>query len=471
MLLWGRRPEAAEWPSATARPSPDAIIPGLMPTPFSLDLSTELTDRTSTDSPSAPGLVPRAASNARLLIVDDEEGPRESLRLIFKEDYQITVATSAKAALEVLRTERIDVAVLDIRMPGMTGLELLEHVRQIDPTIEVVMLTAFETPEYLRKALRLRACEYLNKPFDVRHMRNVVATAMERRSANREVQENIQRLEEIREEVQQLKVKEESMRTRGEIYASIINDINGPLTIISGLVQIINQRMSQEESVQGEDLEMIKDRMRRVTRQITNCIEISRRYLRLLTPNSHAQGTVWVNQILVDLGDLVRALPDARGHDLQIKPLPRDSMVLLNGTDLIQMLLNLTINALQCTRECHLVEVRGQTLLNPLDMSLFQDSPNERFINREEFQNITPLMAISITDNGPGMAPVVLERIFEPYFTSQPTGKGAGLGLCIVRRLLKEAKGGLHVHSELGRGSVFTLYLPARHTSPEPAKG
>jgi signal transduction histidine kinase len=442
-----------------------------MPTPFSLDPPSEISDR-SLPEHSLDGLSPRAASTARLLIVDDEEGPRESLRLIFKDDYQITVASSAKMALELLRQERIDVAILDIRMPGMTGLELLEHVRQIDPTIEVVMLTAFETPEYLRKALRLRACDYLNKPFDVRNIRSVVSTAMDRRSANKEVQDNIQRLEEIREEVQQLKVKEETMRTRGEIYASIIHDINGPLTIISGLVQIINQRMSQEDSVHGEDLEVIKDRMRRVTRQITNCIEISRRYLRLLTPNSQEQGKVWVNQILVDLGDLVRALPDARGHELQIKPLPRDVMVLLNGTDLIQMLLNLTINSLQCTRECHLVEVRGQSLLNPLDMSLFQDGPNERFINREGFQNVTPLMAISVLDNGPGMASPVLERIFEPYFTSQPAGKGAGLGLCIVRRLLKEARGGLHVHSEVGRGSVFTLYLPARHTAaPEPIKG
>ncbi len=413
----------------------------------------------------------QAAPEARLLIVDDEEGPRESLRLIFKDDYQISVASSAKAALEILQTERIDIAILDIRMPGMTGLELLEHVRQIDPTIEVVMLTAFETQEYLRKALRLRACDYLNKPFDVKNIRTVVASAMMRRSTNREVQDNIQRLAEIREEIHQLKVREESMRNRGEIYASIIHDINGPLTIISGLVQIINQRINQEASVHGEDLEVIKDRMRRVTRQVTNCIEISRRYLRLLTPNSQEPGKVSVNQVLVDLGDLVRALPDTRGHELRIRPLSPDVMVLLNGTDLIQILLNITINALQCTRECHLVEVRGQVLTSPLDLSLFEDTVSERFINRESFHNVTPLMALSVIDNGPGMPPNVLERIFEPYFSGQPTGKGAGLGLCIVRRLLKENRGGLHVHSEVGRGSVFTLYLPARIAPQDLLKG
>lgn len=440
-----------------------------MPTPLPLESRPEIgTVAVLTDHREpAP---PHPSNLPHLLIVDDEEGPREALRLVFKEDYQIWVASSAKGALELLKTHQFDIAILDIRMPGMTGLELLEQVRQLDPTIEVVMLTAFETPEYLRKALRLRACDYLNKPFDVKQIRSVVSTAMVRRTTNKEVQDNIQRLEEIREQVHALKVKEETMRTRGEIYASIIHDINGPLTIISGLVQIVNQRMSQETSVHGEDLEVIKDRMRRVTRQVTNCIEISRRYLRLLTPNSQEPGKVWVNQILTDLGDLVRALPDARGHELHIRPLPKDVMVLLNGTDLIQMLLNITINGLQCSREPHMVEVRGQVLPKPLDMSSFVDGDHERFINREEFQNVTPLMALSVMDNGPGIAPNVLERIFEPYFSGQPSGKGAGLGLCIVRRLLKESRGGLHVHSEVGRGSVFTLYLPARLSGPDPFK-
>lgn len=397
-----------------------------------------------------------------LLIVDDEDGPRESLRMVFKHDYQIHVASSARQALEILGRERIDVAVLDIRMPEMNGLDLLERLREIDGTIEVVMLTAFETPEYLRKALRLRACDYLNKPFNVAGIRSVVAAAVERRTTQRQVQDNIQNLAEIREQVQQLRVKEETMRNRWEIYASVIHDINGPLTIISGLVQLVNQRINQDNPLLAEDLEQLKDRMRRVTRQVTNCIEISRRYLKLLVPNGHEPGKVWVNNILLDLGDLVRALPDGRGHELQIKPLAKDVMLMVNSTDLIQMLLHLTINALQCTRECHLVEVRGELYSRPLDISQFQDDASQRFVNMDQFQNISPLLALSVMDNGPGMSPQVMERIFEPFVSQAPGDKRAGLGLCIVKRLLKENKGGLHVHSEPGRGSMFTLFLPAR---------
>lgn len=433
-----------------------------MPTSLPADLRADsLEPNVFTPNPETPGS--DLDTVCHLLVVDDEEGPRESLRMIFRDDYRITVASTAAMALERVRTERVDVAILDIRMPDMTGLELLEQIRDLDPAIEVVMLTAFETPDYLRKALRLRACDFLNKPFDIKNIRTVVSAAMKRRASNREVQENIHRLAEIREQVQQLRVKEETMRSRWEIYASIIHDINGPLTIISGLVQLVNQRLNQEAALYTEDLELMKDRMRRVTRQVTNCIEISRRYLKLLNPNSAEPGKVWVNHILVDLGDLIRALPDARGHELQIKPLPKDAMVLVNGTDLIQMLLNLTINGLQSTRECHLVEVRGEVLHKPLDISSFHDGPNDRFINREGFQNITPLLALSVMDTGPGITPAVLERLFEPFVANNPVGdKRSGLGLCIVRRLLKENHGGLHLHTEPGRGAVFTLYLPAR---------
>ncbi|MBM3844730.1 MAG: response regulator, partial [Verrucomicrobia bacterium] len=199
----------------------------------------------------------------KLLIVDDEEGPRESLRMVFKDEYRVRIAASAKDALAILEAEKVDVAILDIRMPEITGLDLLEKVRILDPSIEVVMLTAYETPDYLRKALQLRACDYLNKPFDVPNIRSVVANAVTRRSAQQQAQSNIAQLTEIREQLQQLRVKEETMRTRWEIYASIIHDINSPLTIISGLVQLVNQRINQDQPLQTEDVEVMKDRMKR----------------------------------------------------------------------------------------------------------------------------------------------------------------------------------------------------------------
>ena len=119
-----------------------------------------------------------------LLIVDDEEGPRQSLKIVFKHDYQVRVASNGADALEIARNEPIDVAVLDIMMYGMSGVEVLKELKEIDPSIEVVMLTAYETLETARQALRLGAREYLNKPFDISIIRNAVAKAVARRGTN-----------------------------------------------------------------------------------------------------------------------------------------------------------------------------------------------------------------------------------------------------------------------------------------------
>src|SRR5271157_1011124 len=230
---------------------------------------------TTSDRAIAPAEKPRRT----LLIVDDEEGPRQSLRVVFKEDYNLLLASNGHDALELAENHKINAAVLDIRMTGMSGTEVLEKLKSIQPSIEVIMLTAYETVDTVRQALRLGACDYLNKPFDVPTIRKAVATAMERHSFSDEIRSNNEKLTALQAELHDQRLQEEITRTRGEIYASIIHDINGPLTIISGFIQIINQRMGDSKRLEGDDLEMVKDRLRRITRQVSNCIEISHRYL------------------------------------------------------------------------------------------------------------------------------------------------------------------------------------------------
>ena len=396
-----------------------------------------------------------------MLIVDDEEGPRVSLKVIFREEFEIDMAEDGPTAIELAKQQPFDVAVLDIRMGGMSGIEVLERLRYIDPAIEAVMMTAFETSDTLRQALRLQACDYINKPFDVATMRAAVAKALERRSLGSEVRTNGEQLQQLQKDLQAIQLESESNRARGEIYASVIHDINGPLTVISGQLQFINQRVSHESAIQGEDLELIKDRLKRITKQATNCIEISRRYLSFLRQNSSDTARVWTNQILGDVRDLLQIHPSVRNNQLLVHPLPEDAAIPINGTDLIQILLNLTINALQCSPQFHRVEIHGSLLHQPLDLKLFTDGPEDRFINRDGFNNSAPLLALSVQDNGPGIRPDMMPKIFEPYFTTQPRTQGTGLGLCIVHRLLAQARGGLHVHTQTGQGTVFTVYLPA----------
>src|SRR5882757_5511510 len=268
-----------------------------------------------------------------LLIVDDEEGPRLSLQFIFKDDYDILMASNGPAAIELAQNNRIDVAVLDIRMAGMSGIEVLERLKYVDPAIEVIMMTAFETTDTMRQALRLRACDYINKPFDISTMRAAVSNAMQRRTLESEIHNNAEQLQGMLVELQNQKIEEQIANTRGEIYASIIHDINGPLTVISGFVQLMNQRFGNATRMGVEDLEFIKDRLKIITRQVTNCIEISRRYLGFLRRQADEAPRVPVNQLLTDLHQLVNVHPSLMNNEFVVHPMSPEIGVRINGTD------------------------------------------------------------------------------------------------------------------------------------------
>jgi signal transduction histidine kinase len=395
-----------------------------------------------------------------LLVVDDEEGPRQSLRVIFKDTYDLLLAEDGPTAIELAKQYPIDVAVLDIRMAGMSGIEVLERLKYVNPNIEAIMMTAFETTDTIRQALRLRACDYINKPFDVATMRAAVGQAMQRRKLESEIHSSAEKVQELLAELQNEKMEEQIAKARGDIYASIIHDINGPLSVISGFTQVLSQRLDRNSRLEMEDLEFIKDRLRIIARQVGNCVEISRRYLGFLRRKPEESSQVSVNQVLKDLDQLIRVHPALHGNECSVAPLAEDAGVRMNGTDVIQILLNLSVNAFQCAPLPHRVEIGGEILRAPLDLAAFKDGPHDRLLNVEGMDNTPPLVKFCVLDNGPGIPAEVLPKIFQPYFTTKGPRQGTGLGLNIVQRLIKEGHGALHVHTQPGEGTAFTIYLP-----------
>jgi signal transduction histidine kinase len=223
----------------------------------------------------------------------------------------------------------------------------------------------------------------------------------------------------------------------------------------------MNQRFGNATRLDTEDLEFIKDRLKIITRQVTNCIEISRRYLGFLRKQSDELPRTGVNQLLTDLHHLINVHPSLQNNEITIQPLNEDTGVKVNGTDFIQILLNLCVNAFQCTQQQHQVIVSARALHEPLDLTAFKDGPQTRFLNVEMFENVPPLVQLTVRDTGPGIPPEILPKIFQPYFTTKGNRQGTGLGLNIVQRLVKEGHGALHVNTRTGEGTEFTVYLPA----------
>jgi len=150
---------------------------------------------------------------ARILVVDDELGPRESLRMLLKPVYQIQTADGGLMALEQIPTYRPDVVILDIKMPELDGLEVLRRVKRIDPAIEVVMITAYASLETVKLALTHGAFEYLIKPFSRQDLEDVVRRALERRHAELGARGQVSRLvEEMRRLTAKTRDLEEAAR-------------------------------------------------------------------------------------------------------------------------------------------------------------------------------------------------------------------------------------------------------------------
>ena len=155
----------------------------------------------------------------RVLIVDDEVGVRESLRAILQGDCEVLTATSGEDALALMQRDPVDIMTLDLRMPGLAGIEVLERAKQIDADLEVLIITGYGSLDTAIQGLRFRAFDYLAKPFDYTHVRRLVNMAAARRAAVRR------------------------MRTVPEQFLSTLShELRTPLNVIMGYSQISRSR-------------------------------------------------------------------------------------------------------------------------------------------------------------------------------------------------------------------------------------
>jgi PAS domain S-box-containing protein len=182
------------------------------------------------------------ATRSRILVVDDEIGPRESLRMLLKPAHEIRTADNARAALQELEQFRPDLVILDIKMPEVDGLEVLRRIKRIDPAIEVVMITAYASLETVKLALSHGAFEYLIKPFSRQDLEDIVRRALLRRHADLGARDQVARLvEEMRslssktrdlEEAARREAAEQSLRvTQLSILREIARTIVGQLEL------------------------------------------------------------------------------------------------------------------------------------------------------------------------------------------------------------------------------------------------
>jgi DNA-binding NtrC family response regulator len=137
-------------------------------------------------------------SEGSILIVDDEVGPRESLRMILKPIYEVHSTENGQEAINFISQKKVDLVTLDLNMPGLPGMEVLKNIKKLQPDIEVMIVTGYGTLGNAQEAIRYGAGDFISKPFNVADIITIVSKAFERRRYNMKIKGLIQQIQGLR---------------------------------------------------------------------------------------------------------------------------------------------------------------------------------------------------------------------------------------------------------------------------------
>jgi len=124
------------------------------------------------------------AQKRLILVVDDESSVRDSIRMILKPKYDVYTAENGNEALQCIQKDKIDIVTLDLKMPGLSGIEVLKQIKKRNADIEVIVISAYGTPQNHQEAVRHGADDFIIKPFNAPDLINSICKSLERRTHN-----------------------------------------------------------------------------------------------------------------------------------------------------------------------------------------------------------------------------------------------------------------------------------------------
>lgn len=380
-----------------------------------------------------------------VLYVDDERANRVVFEQSLGIDFRIKSVPDAKAALDILERENVAVLVTDMRMPGMSGEELLRIAKERkSQTIRIVITAYADVDPILRAINEGLVARYIIKPWIRAELVQVLRWATEAWTFSRDSMALQTRLMET-----------ERLATLGSIAGHLVHDLKQPLmsmlinvehmrelakaasTLQEALAVLplsVNERMRLSALV--EDLDPVTADLKTSTLHLGALIDGLRDLGRPREDGSsipHAADPLPIVRhamaVCQDLALQVRASIDYEGPNM----LPR---VKMSATELTQVLINLVRNGAEA------VAARG--------------TPQGKvsILARSE----SNMLELCVRDDGVGMAPDVLGRVGTPFFTTRAAGTGLGLAQC--QRLVGSAGGRFRIESELGIGTTVTIVLP-----------
>jgi len=397
-----------------------------------------------------------------ILIVDDEPKNLTVLETVLDDpSYRLVRAGSGEEALLALMANEFAVLVLDVRMPGMTGFELAQMVKQRKKTahVPIIFLTAYyNEDQHILEGYGSGAVDYLHKPVNAPVLRSKVAVFAELHRTSRALEAANRALLELNETLDRrvtertlaLQVSDAQLRDanrrKDEFLATLAHELRNPLAPVRNAVQVLRLKGLAPELQWSTEL--IDRQVQAMSRLIDDLMDVSR----------INQGRIELRRLRVDLAGILsdavetsRPLIDEYGHELSVTMPEQQLMLDADPTRLAQAFMNLLNNAAKYTDRGGHIEVNAR---------------------REGHE-----VLVTVKDSGIGISPERLDSVFEMFSQVETaldrSRGGLGIGLSLTQRLVEMHGGSVEARSAgLGRGSEFLVRLPlAAVLAEEPAKG
>jgi len=384
--------------------------------------------------------IPELTTNT-VLVVDDEKENLQIMELVLGKHFKVLSAISGQEALDILDKNPCDVIVVDQRMPGMTGVELLEKVCGLDRDITGIVVTAYAEYKAIMAAInRGRAFKFILKPFDGTQLIATIHEAMEKtfdtrmiRALVKELNAHVDTLEQKNSELQAMHDKlimSERFSTVGRMTSGIVHDMGNAL---SGLLFMGNELRSSDCA---KDIRDIFDLSVSGLEKLHNTL----RDIRSFVHSGSVVGIIHkdpadIEGLIQDAVKLARMNESAGKCQIDVDVQPDMPEILVDKDRISQSIVNIINNAVDATGDDGHIVVSASSRDN--------------------------WVKIQIQDNGPGMSEDVMEHIFEPMFSTKDKG-GLGMGLYMVESIIKAHGGTIGVHSAPGAGATFRILLPVK---------
>ena len=378
----------------------------------------------------------------KLIVVDDEPVILELLRTVFADaGYELTACENGNAAIRAMETQGVDVLLTDKNLPDVGGLELVRRAKEIQPDCEALILTGYASLDTALKAMELDVFDYILKPpKDVFDIKRKVHQAFEKQRVlrenrqllidlhdkNTELETALEQLKKLQEEL----IQSEKLAGIGTLAAGVAHEISSPLFGILGLAEAIGDE---------ESLELVHQ----YSRDIVEYSKIIKDIVVDLTGYSRTAEMEFLTT--VDVAGVINDAIRLVGRSLNIQT---DQILTDCGTELFaharsnelqQVFVNLIKNAVEAVAE-------------------HRPDGKVRICARREEDSIV----ITVDDDGPGIEESQRSVLFDPFFTTKAPGKGTGLGLNIVYRIVTKYRGSIKILEGENGGARFAIRFPCQ---------